>query len=71
MARLIVMSKAYKATLDSREYIWSLGLKWLKIEKIDGSQRMLIPREAIEYIIEEADLREHGKVKKDAQGKED
>ena len=53
MAKLIVYSRHYKATLDSKEYCWHIGSYYLIIEAIDKNWKMLVPREAISYIIEE------------------
>jgi hypothetical protein len=50
MARLIVDSKRYKATLDSKDYDWFESLSWLVIEHKNRRTKMKIPIAAINYI---------------------
>jgi hypothetical protein len=50
MARLIVDSKRYKATLDSKDYDWFESLHWLVIEHKNRRTKMMIPIAAINYI---------------------
>jgi hypothetical protein len=52
MARLIVDSRGYKNSLDSKDYTWLIGRMWLILINNKTGEKLYIPIEAINYLYE-------------------
>jgi hypothetical protein len=63
MAKLVVDSRGYRNTLDSKNYTWLVGDKFLTIIKNNGKERLYIPLEAINYLWEVEDQGGEGTAK--------
>jgi hypothetical protein len=52
MARLVVDSRGYKNSLDSKDYMWLIGRRWVILIKKKNGEKLYIPIEAVNYLYE-------------------
>jgi hypothetical protein len=63
MARLVVDSRGYKNSLDSKDYMWLIGRRWVILIKKKNGEKFYIPIEAINYLYEIEDKGAEGNAK--------
>jgi hypothetical protein len=63
MARLVVDSRGYKNSLDSKDYTWLIGRRWVILINNKTKEKLYIPIEAVNYLYKIEDEGAEGSAK--------